>query len=73
MNGVIRIGQKEFKATVVDGIRYVDGLPVNEFLETLTFDERLQLALLGQKVANGLKSDSPQATLDAIVSTKNKN
>lgn len=69
----IQIGGKKYPCEVKNGIRYVDGKTVDEFMSTLSFNELLDLAMLGKKVSKGLKSGSPQATLHAIEYGKNKN
>ncbi len=71
--GTIRIGSKEYHATVIGGKRYIDGIPIMDFLETLSFNEKLELAMLGGKIVAKDVRTSPQAYLNALSKSDERN
>lgn len=52
MKGKLNIGDRVYDCEVVDGERYIDGVPASEFLKRLPFDELMKLAITG-----GIKMD----------------
>lgn len=50
--GQIQIGKKVYKVAVIDGQRFIDGKTPEEFLETLSDEDRMALVKLGMIALN---------------------
>lgn len=67
--GVVRIAGKEYPCEVIDGVRYIDGMTVSEFMETLDTDTLIKLAKIGKTAIEFEKAgvDFPaQKTLNSL-------
>lgn len=47
MKGRVKIGNREYDCEVINGERYIDGLPASEFLDRLPIEEVMKFALTG--------------------------
>ena len=70
--GVITISGKKYECSVneLTGERLVAGKKLDEFMNTLTFNEKLQLAMIGQKVKKK-EPISLQKMMDEFYQSKN--
>lgn len=50
MKGKITIGGKTYECEVIDGIRYVDGKTIDEFMRTLPIEDIINVAMAGASV-----------------------
>lgn len=57
--GKVKIGNKVYDCEVVDGVRYIDGVTVTEFLERLPFEEQFKFAMTGYAVKECEKNETP--------------
>lgn len=67
--GAVRIGGKEYPCKVVDGVRYINGLTVNDFFNTLDIDTIINLAKIGEAAIEFEKSEinfHAQQTLECL-------
>lgn len=63
--GEIVLCGKRHVVEVIDGVRLVDGLPVEDFIASLSNEERLHLFQVGSSLSTGV---SPSALLAAMES-----
>lgn len=67
--GQIRVAGRTYECEVINGVRYIDGMIVDEFYESLDPITRMKFALLGATAIDCEKQgvDIPkQKTLDAM-------
>jgi len=69
-NGVFTLAGKKYTCQVVNGVRFVEGKPIEEFLESLPISEKLELVQVGLNVTKD-KNTSPQKVLNEIHQSKN--
>lgn len=66
MKALIKIGQSTYPCEVRDGVRYVNGMTVDDFIDTLPVDELVIVAKLGKAIFEGTPIKSPQAYCNEI-------
>ncbi len=64
--GVVKLAGKEYNVKVVDGVRYINDMVVDDFLKQCTFDEMLSLALLGKNIKENKKVINAQEFITDI-------
>lgn len=72
--GYIRLSGKKHYVTMNNGENFIDGIPVKEFMKTITEDEKLQLIAAGKAVLEDLgktEKRDPQKMLDEFHQSKN--
>lgn len=85
--GVITLSGKKYNVEVINGECFVEGKHVNDFMKTITFEEMIQLAVVGKAVTEdeiitremkakrksheNYKKRSPQKMLDEFHQSKN--
>lgn len=66
--GEIKINGKAYKVEVVNGNRYVEGIPAEEWIKKLDATTRAELAVVGQQAIvdekKGTKNNSYQRMMD---------
>jgi hypothetical protein len=71
----ITIAGKKYTVEIRNGERYIMGLTVNDFIDTLTFNEKLDCAITGQMIVEdivkGRKVRSPQRIINELHQKKN--
>jgi hypothetical protein len=68
--GVFTLAGKKYTCQVVNGVRFVEGKPIEEFLDSLPISEKLELIQVGLKVVKN-DNTSPQKVLNEIHQSKN--
>lgn len=63
MKGKISIGGKTYECEVIDGIRYVDGKTIDEFMDTISIEDVMNLAIVGSSAGTKV---SPRELLKTI-------
>lgn len=48
LKGTIQIGSKTYKHEVKDGVYFIDGKPADEFIETLSLEDKIRIAKVGK-------------------------
>lgn len=59
MKGKVKIGDREYDCEVINGERYIDGIPASEFIDRLPIEEVLKFALTGAMKMDCDKNNIP--------------
>lgn len=61
--GIAKIGDNVYSCYVIDGVRYIDGKTVDEFIKTLDKFQLLEMAIKGNKIYKSLSNVDLEAAL----------
>jgi len=68
--GVLTIQGKKYNCQVVNGVRFVEGQPIDDFLGTLHYSALVELCEAGISIARN-EGNSPQQMMDEFHQSKN--
>lgn len=70
--GTIRLAGKDYKVKVVNGVRYIDGKTVDDFIKTVDTQTFLDLAELGKKALDDEVNENKSSSYQGFMNEKHQ-
>lgn len=71
-SGTFKFNGVEYKCSVVDGVRYINGLSVNDWIDELSPRDLQDFAVVGQRVMQDMKNgvNTPHGALQEMLNER---